>query len=77
MNDAKCPFCGQYALYASIREQWAHVPLHDDGHDLHEGTRVESEILQIICHGCNREVEVAHYFGHDEDPCDCAQEVDV
>jgi len=74
-HNATCPFCGKAELRASIEERYRHVPLQADGYSTIDGEQTDSEIHQIVCNNCNKEVSVWHYTGHGPggDPCDCVE----
>jgi len=74
-HNAKCPFCGKAELRASIEERYRHVPLQADGYSTIDGEQTDSEIHQIVCNNCNKEVSVWHYTDHvaGGDSCDCAE----
>ena len=75
-HNAKCPFCGKEELRASVEERYRRVFLGGDGYStVADGELEVSEIHQIICDDCNKEVPFEHYTGHGPggEPCDCAE----
>ena len=73
-HNAKCPFCGKAELRASVEERYWHVPLQTDGYSTIDGEQTDSEIHQIVCGNCNKEVSIGHYTDHGPgggEPCDC------
>lgn len=78
--NAKCPFCGEESLVATVQAVNDNVPLKPGDYDFDEGDPSDTEILQITCISCKREdIDRTHYFNHgpDGDPCDCNEPIPV
>ena len=69
----KCPFCGEETLFAIINVRAGDVLLGEDGFSDMDAKWSESEIEEVRCHSCNREVDRHHYFSHADEPCDCVE----
>ena len=60
-ND-RCPVCNKQELVARVVETYCNVTLGRNGYDTTGGNQVESEITEIFCNACHKNVSVNHYF---------------
>lgn len=74
--NANCPFCGEESLEATIHAVNEHVPLRAGDYDFDEGVPTGTEMLEVICTKCLKEVDRSHYFDHGAGgvPCDCVED---
>lgn len=73
--NAECPHCGEVSLAGTVQAVNEQVPFHPGDYDFNEGVPVDTEILEIHCSNCLKEVARTHYFDHGPNgvPCDCAE----
>ena len=73
--NANCPFCGEESLLGTVQAVNEQVPFLPGNYDFDEGVPVDTEILEMHCSNCLKEVYHTHYFDHGEGgiPCDCAE----
>ena len=75
----KCPFCGEETLQGTIELTVTNVPLEADGFsDTDSRAVTASEIVEIRCTSCDKDVPAQHYMAHGEGRedirCDCTEQ---
>lgn len=58
--NSRCPYCGG-KLRATVEQRYDNVPLYDDGYIPAEGDHVYSEVSNVRCSECGRELSSDYY----------------